>query len=235
MMLIWRSVRSVKAGVFTILLALIAVAMWLWRFVSPMAPARSSAAKREPPIDLATLPPRTDEVVAAVIRRHAPSDGFAVYVAIYTLLGVGLPFLIAAMNDEPRFWDAASALRLFGRCGLGFMVAAPVSIWLFVWWARRRRASFGRVARDGVVTGGVIVDAAVRLARSESCHTVLDIDVKSEAGTQRYCGSVRRVRDWARAGTPVCVLVTTTERLAIVIAPTGEGFAARREVDHVGV
>ncbi|HEX3479384.1 MAG TPA: hypothetical protein VHT91_30380 [Kofleriaceae bacterium] len=229
------SARGLKLGVFGILLTLTAVAFWLWRFVSPMAPARSSAAKHEPPIDLAALPPRTDEVVAAVIRRHAPSDGFAVYVAIYTLLGLGVPFLIIAMNAEPTFWDAASALRLFGMCGLGFAIAAPVSIWLFVGWARRRRAAFGRVARDGVVTDGVIVDAAVRLARSESCHTVLDIDVIGERGTQRYSGSVRRIRDWARAGTPVCVLTTATERLAIVIAPTGEGFAARLDADHAGV
>ena len=200
-----------------------------------MAPARSSAGKDQPPIDLAAPPPRTDEVVAAVVRRHTPSDGFAVYVALYALLVLELLFLIAAINDEPNFWDAPSALRLFGTYGLGFVVAAPVSISLFVWWARRRRAAFGRVARDGVLTIGVIADATVWLARSKSSHTVLEIDVTSEGGTQHYRGSVRRVRDWARAGTRVHVLATATEPLAIVIAPTGEGFATRREVDRFRV
>lgn len=225
------SAKGVKAGVMTILMALIAVGLWLWRFVHPMAPAWSSAGTNQPPIDLAGPPPRTDEVVAAVVRRHAPSEGFAVYVALYTLLVLELLILIAAMNDEPNFWDAASALRLFGTYGLGFVVAAPVSISLFVWWARRRRAAFGRVARDGTITRGVIADATVHLARSQSCHTVLDINVTSQGGTQRYHGSVRRVRDWARAGTPVHVLATATERLAIAIAPTGEGFATRRAAD----
>src|SRR3954453_14160151 len=127
-----------------------------------MAPARSSAGKDQPSIDLAAVPPRTDEVVAAVVRRHAPSDGFAVYVAIYALLVLELPFLIAAVNGEPKVWGSRSALPLFGTYGLGFVVAAPVSIALFVWWARRRRDAFGRVARDGVVTSGVIADASVR-------------------------------------------------------------------------
>jgi hypothetical protein len=226
-----RGGKGVLVGVMAIGFGIGAVVGWLWRFLSPMAPARARDGKDQRAIDLGAPPPRANEVVAEVVRRHAPSDGFAVYLAIYALLVLELPFLVAAINGEPNFWDAASALRLFGMYGLGFVVAAPVSISLFVWWARRRRAAFGRIARDGAIAIGVIADATPWLARAKTRHTVLDINVTSEAGTQCYHGSVRGLRDWARAGTPVHVLATATERLAIVIAPTGEGFATKRAVD----
>jgi len=227
------SVKGAMAGVMAILCALGALVGWLWRFLAPMARPITGA---EPlPIDLATLPPRTDEVAAEIGRRHAPSDRFAVGVAIYTSLVLELPFLIVAIAGEPTFWEGSSTLRMFGTYGLGFAVGAPVSISLFVWWARRRRAAFEHVARDGAVVTGVIDDADVGLARGRARHTVFDIHVAGERGGQHYRGSVRGLRDWARRGTPVRVLALDTERLAIAIAPTGEGFATRRSVNRFGV
>ena len=225
---ITRTAKGVMAGIFAILFSIGAAGAWLWRFVRPIAPEPTAAGGAPLSTGLDTFPPRTDEVVAAVVRTHAPGDAFAGCFALYALLTLALPFLAPAIHDQPHFWDAPWAFRPIGMFALGFVVAAPVSIWAFVWWARRRRAGFDRLARDGVVTGGVITDASVWLARSKSSHTVIEIDVASEGVTQRYRGHVRRVRDWARPGTPVRVLATPNERHAIVIAPTGEAFTTRR-------
>ena len=173
-------------------------------------------------------PPRADATVEAVVRKHAPRTAFAAYFALYAMLVMALPGLIIATYLEPRFWDLASTSRRIEVFALGTALAAPLSIWPFLWWMRRRRAELGRVARDGVVTGGVILSATAWNARRTHGYTVVDVAAPRDGATRTYRGHVRRVPGWARPETAVRVLATRDDRYAIVIAPTGEDFTARR-------
>jgi hypothetical protein len=172
------------------------------------------------------LPPRTDEVVAAAVRKHAPLYHFAVYFVLYAMLVMALPGLIVATQLEPRFWDTSSTARQIEMFALGLVLASPVSIWPFLWWVRRRRDELERVVRDGVVTGGVVT-SATGWNRANS-YTVVDVSASTDGVARRYRGLVRRVPGWARPETPVHVLANRHDRYAIVIAPTGEDFAARQ-------
>lgn len=226
------SAKGVALGVVAILFSMGAVGGWLWRFFKPIIPVPAAGSDRLSS-GLDAAPPRTDEIVAVVVRRHAPSDAFAVYLALYALLALALPFLAVAMNDGPNFWDAASGFRPIRMLALGFVLAAPVSICLFVWWARRRRAAFAGIARAGVVTGGIITDATPWATRRPFSHTTIDVDVPNEGVTRLYQGHIRGVRGWARPATPVRVLETPKGRHVIVIAPTGEDFILKCTVDGV--
>jgi len=213
-------------AVMAIVFSLGALGVWLWRLRQWSAPAHAAVAPGliAPPLDV--LPPRTDEIVAAAVRKHAPLYYFAVYFVLYAMLVMALPGVIIAAKLEPHFWDTSSTSRQIEMFALGMVLASPVSIWPFLWWVRRRRVELERVVRDGVVTGGVVTSATA-WNRANS-YTIVEISAAIDGVSRRYRGLVRRVPGWARPETPVRVLANRDDRYAIVIAPTGDDFAARR-------
>ena len=217
-----KSYQRLLLGIGGAVFALGALGAWMWRLRKWSAPERVGGAIALTTSSLDVPPPRSDEVVAAAERKHVPLYALAVYFVLYAMLVMAIPGLIVATYLEPQFLYTAPTSRQIEMFVLGFVLASPVTYWPFHWWMRRRRSQMGRVARDGVVTDGMILSAVVHNPRTIMPHTAIEVGAMVAGTALRYRGHVRGVAAWAHPQTTVRVVATPSEPCAILIAPTGQ-------------
>ena len=205
------------------------LAIWVRRYRRRDQPEPVFRARNPLAPLLATERPRGDEVVAAVLRKHASVLGFALYFVLYALLVMALPAVIVADLLDGDMWTTPG--RTFAMFALGLVVSSPVSILPFLAWRRRYRGGLARVARDGVLLSAVVVDATAQGTRagwtSQRWLTRIDVEIPNDLLTRRFRATVEGP-DWVAPGTGVQVLATPDDPRAIVITRDGDDVLARR-------
>jgi hypothetical protein len=221
--------RRTALAVGGLLVSVGMLGFWLYRLYRWRRPARPGAAEPAFGSRLDAERPRSDALVAAVLWRHGTLRP-ALWFVVYAIFVMPVPALFVA---DYRYGTDAVLLAPFAPFALGLALTAPVSGLPFFWWVRRRRGEIRRVVRHGEIIPGAVVWATVwgtpgiaGLLRFRASHATVDVAVSLGGGPRYYRFEVQGPPEWGARGVAVRVLASSEERFAIVIAPTGQDYAA---------
>lgn len=179
-------------------------------------------------------PPRSDELVHAVLFRHATLV-FVAWFAVYALTVWALAGVITADSLGFDLFGPGSTLRAGLQFALGCAVSAPAVVLPFAWWVRRRRRELAHVARHGTIIDGEITKATLWGTRGTLLFwrfTPRSVDMRIavivDGSVRLYRAKIGRTPEWAAPGGRVRVLATADSRDAVVIVPSGDDIIARR-------